>query len=66
MLRPPAPFDAKFALDVVILLALCLSVAFFLVVMERSLTRGDLTRAELDLMRPAMPARHAIVVHARN
>jgi hypothetical protein len=55
-----------FAVDVVIALALCLSVTFFLVVMERALTRGDLTRAELDLMRPAKPPGHAVAVHARN
>lgn len=55
--------DVAFAGDVVIVLALCLSVAFFLVVMDYSLTRGELTRAQLALMRSSSPARHSIAHH---
>jgi hypothetical protein len=65
MLRRTAPGDVTFAVDVVIAFALCLSVTFFLVVMECRLTRGELTRAQLALMRPAALAGHSGHVKTR-
>ncbi len=48
-----------FAIDITIAFALSLSVAFLLVVMECCRTNGELTRAELDLMRPPSLATHS-------
>jgi hypothetical protein len=60
MRRQTARVDVVFAIDVVIAFALCLSVTFFLAVFESRLTRGELTRAQIALMRSS-PLGHAVV-----